>query len=238
VGLPGNCLLVNHRCVQNNETVEELMENKFKLKVLFVEDDQFTQRTVAELLNHHGVEVLAVKSVSEAIICFPEFDPHAVLTDLDLGAEPNGGDLLRYLNKHYPWIGKVILTAHPSPEIALGGKHNLPDDVTFLIKSLVDGQAMYDAILNSIEATQKPQNMSLEANDASMFVSKSQGELLRMLAEGLSNSAIAQKSAMTLPATKSVIHRLFVALGLDSDANTNQRVMAVKMWQQGKVRIK
>ena len=214
------------------------MANTFKLKVLFVEDDQFTQRTVAELLNHHGVEILTVNSVPEAIICLPEFDPHAVLTDLDLGAAPDGGDLLRYLSKHYPWIGKVILTAHTSPELALGAEHNLPGDVTFLIKSLVDGQVMYDAILNSVEATQTPQNMSLEANSSSLFVSKSQGELLRMLAEGLSNSAIAQKREMTLPATKSVIHRLFAALGLDSDANINQRVMAVKLWQQGKVRIK
>ena len=218
--------------------MEDQVENKFKLKVLFVEDDQFTQRTVAELLNHHGVEILTVNSVPEAIICLPEFDPHVVLTDLDLGAEPDGGDLLRYVSKHYPWVGKVILTAHTSPELALGGGLNLPDDVTFLIKSLVDGRIMYDAIINSVEATQAPKNMSLDANDASLFVSKSQGELLRMLAEGLSNSAIAQKREMTLPATKSVIHRLFAALGIDSDAHINPRVIAVKMWQQGKVRIK
>lgn len=218
--------------------MEDPVENKFKLKVLFVEDDQFTQRTVAELLNHHGAEILTVNSVPEAISCLPEFDPHTVLTDLDLGAEPDGGDLLRYVSKHYPWIGKVILTAHSSPELALGGTHNLPDDITFLVKSLVDGQVLYDAILNSVEASQAPLNMSLESNSAGLFVSKSQGELLRMLAEGLSNSAIAQKRDMTLPATKSVIHRLFAALGLNSDANINQRVMAVKMWQQGKVRIK
>ena len=230
--------MVIRLCLQNNKTVEDQVENKFKLKVLFVEDDQFTQRTVAELLNHHGVEILTVNSVPEAIICLPEFDPHVVLTDLDLGAEPDGGDLLRYVSKHYPWVGKVILTAHTSPELALGGGLNLPDDVTFLIKSLVDGRIMYDAIINSVEATQAPKNMSLDANDASLFVSKSQGELLRMLAEGLSNSAIAQKREMTLPATKSVIHRLFAALGIDSDAHINPRVIAVKMWQQGKVRIK
>ena len=230
--------MVIRLCLQNNKTVEDQVENKFKLKVLFVEDDQFTQRTVAELLNHHGVEILTVNSVPEAIICLPEFDPHVVLTDLDLGAEPDGGDLLRYVSKHYPWVGKVILTAHTSPELALGGGLNLPDDVTFLIKSLVDGRIMYDAIINSVEATQAPKNMSLDANDASLFVSKSQGELLRMLAEGLSNSAIAQKRDMTLPATKSVIHRLFAALGIDSDAHINPRVIAVKMWQQGKVRIK
>ena len=235
---PWAYLLANQHDVQNNKTVEDQVEREFKLKVLFVEDDQFTQRTVSELLRHHGTHILTVNSVPEAISALPEFEPHAVLTDLDLGAKPDGGDLLRYVSKHFPWIGKVILTAHSSPELALGGGHNLPDDVTFLIKSLVDGPVMYDAILNSVHATQAPHNMSLDTSSDIYVISKSQGELLRMVAEGLSNMAIAQQQDMTLPATKSVIHRLFAALGVDSDARLNPRVMAVKKWQQGKVRIK
>jgi len=219
-------------------TVENQTQHQFKLKVLFVEDDKFTQRTVTELLERHGVEMLVVATAPEALSVLPEFDPNVVLTDLDLGGEPDGGDLLRYMDKHYPWIGKVILTSHASPELALGSGQRLPDDVTFLIKSLVDSQVIYDAIMNSVEATQKPFDMSLESTGETFFVSKSQGELLRMLADGLSNAAIAQKREMTLPATKSVIHRLFAALELNSDAQINQRVMAVKMWQQGKVRIR
>jgi DNA-binding NarL/FixJ family response regulator len=142
------------------------------------------------------------------------------------------------VSKHHPWIGKVILTAHSSPEIALGGSNRLPEDVTFLIKSLVSSQMIYEAIVNSVEASRAPQNMSTETQDGTFVVSKSQGELLRMMAEGLSNMAIAEKREITLTATKSVIHRLFASLGLDSDSNINQRVMAVKLWQQGKVRIK
>jgi DNA-binding NarL/FixJ family response regulator len=59
-----------------------------------------------------------------------------------------------------------------------------------------------------------------------------------MLADGLSNSAIARQRDRTLAATESLIHRLFSSLGLDADPDINQRVIAVRMWQQGKVRIK
>jgi len=224
--------------MQNNMMVNTKAENQFRLKVLFVEDDKFTQHTISELLENQGVHLMTVDSAPQAIRALTEFDPNVILTDLDLGTEPDGGDLLRYVSKHHPWIGKVILTAHSSPEIALGGSNRLPEDVTFLIKSLVSSQMIYEAIVNSVEASRAPQNMSAETQDGTFVVSKSQGELLRMMADGLSNIAIAEKREITLTATKSVIHRLFASLGLDSDSNINQRVMAVKLWQQGKVRIK
>jgi len=218
--------------------VTTLSETTFKLKVLFVEDDQFTLKTVAELLERLGVTVLAVSSVSEAVRALTEYDANVVITDLDLGAGPDGSDLLRHVQEDYPWIGKVILTAHSSPELAVDTAQGLPDDVTFLIKSMASGQDIYEAILDSVDQGQKTRVMTLEPADGIYVVSRSQGELLRMLADGLSNAAIARERNRTLPATESLIHRLFASLGLPSDADTNQRVLAVKMWLQGKVRIK
>ncbi len=210
----------------------------FKLKVLFVEDDQFTLNTVTELLERLGVTVMAVNTVPKAVMALTKFEPNVVLTDLDLGAGPDGSDFLNHVDETYPWIGKVILTAHSSPTLAVDSGQRLPEGVTFLIKSLVTGQDIYKAILDSVDREQEPRHMSLETVDGIFVVSKSQAELLRMLADGLSNGAIARQRDRTLAATESLIHRLFVALGLGSDPDVNQRVIAVKMWQQGKVRIK
>ena len=224
--------------MQNNRDVNAQPQTEFKLKVLFVEDDQFTLNTVAELLERLGVTVLAVNTVSEAVRALAEFEPNVVVTDLDLGAGPDGTDLLNHVDENYPWIGKVILTAHSSPTLAVNATQALPQDVTFLIKSLASGQDIYEAILESVERGQEPRQMSLEPADGIFVVSKTQAELLRMLADGLSNSAIARQRDRTLAATESLIHRLFSSLGLDADPDINQRVIAVRMWQQGKVRIK
>lgn len=114
----------------------------------------------------------------------------------------------------------------------------LPDDVTFLIKSLATSHDIYEAILDSVQRGIEPRQMSHESTEGIYVVSRSQAELLRMIADGLSNAAIARQRNRTLAATESLIHRLFASLNLGSNPDVNQRVVAVKMWQQGKVRIK
>ena len=64
------------------------------------------------------------------------------------------------------------------------------------------------------------------------------GEVLRLIAEGLSNAAIAKERNTTLRAAESMVQRTFLALGIGSDADRNARVLAVRMWQQGKVIVR
>ena len=212
--------------------------HEFKLKVLFVEDEHFTLNMVAELLQQLGVNVHAVPDARSALAAIPEFDPNVVVTDLDLGDGPDGSDLLHHIDQHFPWIGKVILTSHASPTLAIGARGELPDDVTFLIKPLVTGQDIYDAILAAVHQPEAPRNMSLEVADEIRIISQAQGELLKLMADGFSNAAIARHRERTLNTTESLIHRLFVALGISANPDMNPRVVAVRMWQQGKVQIK
>ena len=210
----------------------------FKLKVLFVEDEHFTLNMVAELLQQLGVDVHAVKDARSALAAIPEFDPHVVVTDLDLGDGPDGSDLLHHVDKHFPWIGKVILTSHASPTLAIGARSELPECVTFLIKPQVTGQDIYDAVVNSIHQVEEPRHMALELTDEIRTISQVQAELLKLMADGLSNAAIARHRNRTLNTTESLIHRLFVALGISAHPDLNPRVVAVRMWQQGKVQVK
>jgi DNA-binding NarL/FixJ family response regulator len=193
--------------------------------------------TIVALLERFDLEVQTANSVSRAVQIIGEFEPNVVVTDLNLGTGPDGTDLLNFVAENFPWMGKVILTAHSSPNLAVDIRHDLPDDVTFLIKSLVTAKEAYQAILESIQL-KDARKMVLETGEGVFVVSKSQGELLRMLADGMSNAAIAHSRNRSLPATESLIHRLFAALGLGSNPDINQRVSAVKIWQQGKVKIK
>lgn len=215
----------------------------FKLRVLLVEDEQFTVTMVADLLTRHGLDVLGVSSVSSALSAVTEFEPHVIVTDLDLGPGPDGSDLLNHVSRNFPWIGMVVLTAHSSPTLALGAGQSLPEEATFLIKSLSSAQDIYEAIVNAVGSTDVPRNMADEGaegdgGESASVVSKQQGELLRMMADGMSNAAIARERDRTLAATESMIHRLFASLGLGSEPDINPRVVAVRMWQQGKVRVR
>ena len=59
-----------------------------------------------------------------------------------------------------------------------------------------------------------------------------------MLADGLSNAAIARERNITLRAAEALIQRTFAALDVKSDPNINARVHVVRLWQQGKVIVK
>jgi DNA-binding NarL/FixJ family response regulator len=81
-------------------------------------------------------------------------------------------------------------------------------------------------------------NGSDSGSEEKIIITSSQAEILRMVADGLSNSAIADARGITLRAAEALIQRTFVALGVNGDSTINPRVVAVRIWQQGKVVVR
>ena len=95
------------------------MSTGFRARVLVAEDEEFTLNLLREVLEGTNFQVEAVKTVAEAIERVGVFDPHAVITDLNFGVTgPSGADLLQFIDKEHPWVGKVVLTSHASPALA------------------------------------------------------------------------------------------------------------------------
>ncbi len=212
--------------------------NSKVIRVMLVEDEEFTRNMVSEMLTTSGVTVASVDSVAKAISTIDSFDPHVVLTDLDLGSGPDGADLLQKVFKERPWTGMVIMTAHASPELAINDASRIPDPTVYIVKSEIKSISnLLLAIEESIEKTGKYQQSNLPTGDK-ITITTSQAEILRMLADGLSNASIAKERDITLRAAEALIQRTFIALGVNGDPNVNPRVVAVRMWQQGKVAVK
>ena len=208
------------------------------IKVMLVEDEEFTRNMVGEMLTTSGVTVSSVASVSQALATIDAFDPHVVLTDLDLGHGPDGADLLLKVFKDRPWTGMVIMTAHASPELAISDSSRIPDPTVYIVKSEIKSIAnLLLAIEESIEKTGKFQT-NFVASGEKITVTASQAEILRMIADGLSNASIAKERNITLRAAEALIQRTFQALGVNGDPSVNPRVVAVRMWHQGKVAVK
>jgi len=212
--------------------------NKKVIRVLLVEDEDFTRAMVGEMLTTSGITISSVDSVSDALSVIDEFDPHVVLTDLDLGHGPDGADLLSKVFKERPWTGMVVMTAHASPELAINDANRIPDPTVYIVKSEIKSISnLILAIEESIEKTGKFQN-SFIANPEKITITASQAEILRMIADGLSNASIAKNRDITLRAAEALIQRTFLALGVNGDPNMNPRVVAARMWHQGKVAVK
>ena len=215
------------------------MTTGFRARVLVAEDEEFTLNLLREVLEGANFQVEAVKSVAEAIERVASFDPHAVVTDLNFGvAGPSGADLLQFIEKEHPWVGKVVLTSHASPALAIPNGVAIPEGVTYLVKSELGAisdlvGAVEDSISHSATHHGRP-----EMENDRIVISSTQGEILLLLAEGYTNAAIARKRGTSLRATETLVQRTFASLGIKSDEDFNPRVLAVRMWQQGKVVVK
>jgi DNA-binding NarL/FixJ family response regulator len=208
------------------------------MRVLVVEDEDFTRTMVGEMLSASGIDIKPVASVAEALQVIEEFDPHVVLTDLDLGHGPDGADLLTKVALERPWTGMVVMTAHASPELAIKDASRIPEQAGYIVKSEIHSIRNLISIIE--ESIIMPGNFNGTENqgEEKITITAAQAEILRMIADGLSNSAIAEARGITLRAVEALIQRTFVTLGVSGDASVNPRVAAVRKWQQGKVVVK
>jgi DNA-binding NarL/FixJ family response regulator len=208
------------------------------IRVLLVEDEDFTRTMVSEMLSASGIHVHPVASVAEALQSMDQFDPHVVLTDLDLGHGPDGADLLTKVAEDRPWTGMVIMTAHASPELAINDVSRIPEQAGYIVKSELNSIHSLVSIIQESIIMPGNFNGSDNVGEEKVTITSSQAEILRMIADGLSNTAIAEARGITLRAAEALIQRTFAALGVNGDSSINARVAAVRMWQQGKVAVK
>ena len=216
-----------------DDTFDEL---GFRYRVILVDDGEFTRGLLAQILTGGGAEVLACASAAEALGALEGFNPHVVMTDLDLGPGPSGVHLLKGVERHAPWVGRVMMSVHASPQLGASDGNELPDDVIYLVKSAVSSQ---QDLLDAIEAAVEHTIIRDGASDGDrVVISAAHGEILRLVAAGLSNAGIAEARGTTVNAAEGMVQRMFLALGIRADRRHNARVLAVRMWQQGRVVVR
>lgn len=208
------------------------------LDVLIVEDETFTKNIVSEMISKLGHNCNSVTNVNDALIFIKKSKPNLVITDLDFGEGPTGLDLINKIHKDHPEIGLVVLTAHRSPLLVDASFKKLPPNVRYVIKSEVDAINTFEEILRNVISDKKSIISHSLKNENEIFISKTQAELLQLIAQGFSNQAIAEKRGTTLRAVEALINRTYEALNLKVSDSRNLRVEAVKLWKSSKINVK
>ena len=212
--------------------------NQKSIRVLLVEDEDFTRTMVSEMLSASGINVHPVASVAEAIKSMEDFDPHVVLTDLDLGHGPDGADLLTKIAEERRGGEEGGSRWPPYHEKAINDASRIPEHAGYIVKSEIHSIQNLISIIQVSIIMPGSLTSAESSTENKITITTSQAEILRMIADGLSNTAIAEARGITLRAAESLIQRTFTALGVSGDSTINPRVVAVRMWQQGKVAVK
>lgn len=207
-------------------------------KVLIVEDELFTQKLICEIITNLGHICEAAASVSEALSQVRTFSPELIITDLDLGAGPTGIDLINKMDKEFPEIKLAVLTAHTSPNLVDIRFKGLPSRVQYIIKADLHASNSFENILKNAFEQKQTINTTITKPADAIYLSNTQAELLKLIAQGLSNQAIADQRGTTLRAVEALINRTYQALKLNENDSMNLRVEAVKLWKSSKIHVK
>lgn len=196
-------------------------------RVLLVEDEAMSRSLLVEVLTSAGFDVMPAESADVATRLFHEFDPDALVCDIDLGAGPTGLDLIVSLATRHPHLPVVVLSNYViTPDYA----HPVLSQAVYLRKrDLRDTQVLVDALEVVLRAL--PEQPSDAVTGGQLHtLTKSQLLVLRMIAEGLSNAEIAKRRDCSLRAAENMVQRTFTALGLGSDPSVNTRVAAARIY--------
>lgn len=199
-------------------------------KVLLVEDETMVRSLIAELLTANGYRVITAGNASEARMVAAEFVPDVLVADIQLGGGPTGIDLAHALSQDQGLRGMVFLTNVPEPRLIGFDSKSIPKGSAYLNKSrLADTRVLVDAI----EASRSGKVPLIYRDDHSIDpdipeLSRSQIDVLRLVAQGHSNLQIAEIRGTGQRAVENLLHRAYEVLGIDVEtSNANMRVNAV-----------
>ena len=211
---------------------------------MLAEDHYLAREGLRRLLETRpDLEVAAVCGDLGSLLAAVEAElPDVVVTDIRM--PPDGADegiqAAERLRETSPEVGVVVLSQYASPTYALallkGGsarrayllkeRVNDLEQLVAAIRAVAEGGSMIDPkVVEALVA----ENGRTEASPLSQLTPRER-DVLRGMAEGKNNAAIADVLVLTERSVEKVIHSIFLKLGLTWETTVHKRVTAVILY--------
>ncbi|HKR83251.1 MAG TPA: response regulator [Terriglobales bacterium] len=112
-------------------------------RLLFVDDEPSIRLTLPAVLEDHGFVVTTAESVPDAIARIDRAQFDVLLSDLNIGQEGDGFQVVSAMRKRHPQCVNIILTGYPAFESAvLAIRHHVDDyvvkpaDIEVLVRTI------------------------------------------------------------------------------------------------------
>jgi DNA-binding NarL/FixJ family response regulator len=203
-------------------------------KILVVEDEPLVRSLLSSLLESEGFEIRQAANAAEARSVTKDFEPQVAVLDIELGSGPSGIDLAHILRTQFPSIGLVFLTHIPEPRVVGVENRNIPKNSAYLRKDRMADTGVLKKAIDAAFKNRVSKDLRDDKNSSHKLtdVSRSQLDVLRLVAMGHSNQEIAAQRGTTVRAVEHLVKRAFAAAGVDSAAPGNARVVAAREFIQ------
>jgi DNA-binding NarL/FixJ family response regulator len=206
----------------------DILKDVNSLRVVVADDHNLTLQGVSDSLLSHGISIVGRgQSAAEAVSLVTEHTPDALVTDLDFGPGPTGLDIATSLRSRFPKLGIVLLSAYGDPRLHSESLVSAPAGLIYLIKQQVGSTSqLADAIVSSIDKAAKAEQGDLPV----INLTSAQISVLRLVAKGLSNQAIAEELSITEDSVSKAINRMLKRLGIAQNSRVNPRAALLQSY--------
>lgn len=208
------------------------------MRVVVADDSLLTREGIVSLLERSGFTVVGQAGDAEALLGLVATErPELAVVDIKMPPTHTDEGLVaaERIRAGYPAVGVLVLSQYVEPSYAMRLLQDHPEGVGYLLKERVfDPVILEDALrrLHDGETVIDPTIVSRllgrrRAKDPLEVLSAREREALGLVAEGLSNKAIAAKLSITERTVEAHVAQVFTKLGLIDDPASHRRVLAV-----------
>jgi DNA-binding NarL/FixJ family response regulator len=208
------------------------------MRVVVADDTLVTREGIVRLLRDAGVEVVAqAGDGGELLRHVAVHRPDVAIVDIRMPPTHTDEGLVaaQQIRAEHPTIGVLVLSHYVEPSYAMRLIEEQPERVGYLLKErifdvatlvdalrrIVDGETVIDPTIVSRLVRRR------RLRDPMSDLTDREREVLGLVAEGMSNRAIASRLFVTDRTVEAHVTQIFQKLGLTESPDQHRRVLAV-----------
>ena len=214
------------------------------MRVVVADDTMLTREGIVRLLREAGIDVVAEAEDAEALLRQVRSElPDVAIVDIRMPPTHTDEGLVavQTIRADHPQVGALLLSQYVEPSYAMRLIEDQPERVGYLLKDRVqdfavvvdalrritDGETVIDPAIVSRLFGRRRREDPLER------LTEREGEVLGLVAEGMSNKAIAARLYVTERTVEAHVTQIFQKLGLSESPDQHRRVLAVLAFLRG-----
>ncbi len=208
------------------------------MRVVVAEDTMLTREGIVHLLEQAGVDVVGQAEDAEGLLRHVRLErPDIAITDIRMPPTHTDEGLVaaQRIRAEHPDVGVLVLSQYVEPSYAMRLIEEHPERIGYLLKERVfDVAILVDALrrLADGETVIDPTIVARlvgrhRREDPLAELTQREREVLSLVAEGMSNRAIAARLFVTERTVEAHIKNVFLKLGLSESRDRHRRVLAV-----------
>jgi len=208
------------------------------VRVVVADDSMLTREGIVRLLRDAGIEVVAEAEDADALLRHVgSARPDVAIVDIRMPPTHTDEGLVavRAIRADHPEVGALLLSQYVEPSYAMRLLEDQPERVGYLLKDrvqdiavvvdalrrIVDGETVIDPTIVSRLLGRRRREDPVER------LTGREREVLGLIAEGMSNKAIAARLFVTERTVEAHVTQIFQKLELPGSADQHRRVLAV-----------